>query len=96
MKFTVKTNKPTGKWRAFQNASHDIKLGGVVCGSIDDDAPYSVRFMKIKVDVMEDGNPNCTWRWVKIKKDFSSVKEAKAWAIENSEMIQREINIFKG
>jgi len=45
---------------------------------------------------MEDGNPNCAWRWAKLKNDFSSVKEAKKWVVENSEMIQESINIFKG
>lgn len=95
MKFTVKTNKPTGKWRAFQNASHDIKFGGHVCGSIQDDSPHSVRFMVTKEDIMEDGNQNCVWRWIKIKKEFSSVKDAKAWVIENSIIIQESINIFK-
>lgn len=51
--------------------------------------------MVTKEDIMEDGNQNCVWRWIKIKKEFSSVKDAKAWVIENSIIIQESINIFK-
>lgn len=94
MKFTFKTTKPTGKYRSFQNSQHDIKLNGGVCGSIQDENPHIVRFMKIKNNVLEDGNPNCVWMWVRIKKDFSSIKEAKEWVIENSEQLQKQINLF--
>lgn len=94
MKFTFKTEKPTGRYRSFQSASHDIKLGGAWCGSIDDDPPHKVRFMKLKDDPMEDGNPNCAWKWVTLKKEFQSVADAKEWVRENSELIQRQIKIF--
>lgn len=95
MKFTFKTNKPTGKWKAFQNANHEIKLGGRVCGLIEDELPHKIRFMKIKADIMEDGNHNCEWMWVKLKKEFPSLDEAKKWISENSETILKQINIFR-
>lgn len=94
MKFTFKTEQPTGRYRSFFSASHDIKLGGVVCGSIDDETPHTVKFMKWKDDIMEDGNPNCQWKWVRLKRKFSSVFEAKEFVKENSEEIQSQIKVF--
>ncbi len=94
--FTFKTERPTGPYKSFFSATHDIKLKGVVCGSIDDEKPHAIRFMKLKYDLMEDGNPNCAWRWTKLKKDFTSVQEAKDFLKGNFEKITNSINIYIG
>lgn len=94
MKFTFKTTKPTGRYRSFGVPFHDIKLNGVVVGSIGDEKPHAVRFMKVKADIMEDGNAHCAWKWARIKREFESIDHAKTWILENSETIQNQINIF--
>lgn len=94
MQFTFKTIKPTGPHKSFFSDEHIIKLNGMVCGSIDNDAPHSVRLMAIKDDIMEDANPNCIWKWVKLKKAFESVQGAKDFLKKYSSEIQQSINIF--
>lgn len=39
--------------------------------------------MAEKADINEDGNPNCTWRWVTLKAKFESLQGAKDWLNEN-------------
>jgi hypothetical protein len=77
MKFTFKTDKPTGKWKSFEHAFHHIKLKGVKVGSIDDVAPFTIRFQVDKADINEDGNPNCSLKWIRLRKQSTSLQEAK-------------------
>jgi hypothetical protein len=93
-KFTFKTTQPTGRYRSFDRASHDIKLGGVVVGFIEPTAPYKARLMATKKDINEDGNPNCPWKWVRLKREFGSVQEAKDTIRAASAQIQAEITIY--
>ena len=93
MKFTFKTNKPTCKYKAFDKPSHDIKLKGVVVGSIDNDCPYYIRFMVVKDDITSDGNPNCPWKWVKLTKTSESLDEAKTFTAQNTNTILTKLNI---
>jgi hypothetical protein len=93
MKITFKTNKPTGKWRSFGTTTHDIKYGGNVIGTIDDDKPHKIRLMVKKVDINEDGNPNCDWTWKVIKKEFEDVTSAKKYITDNAESI---LTLVKG
>lgn len=79
MKFIFKTDKPTGKWKAFQKDVHNIKLNGCEIGTIDDESPHKVRLMVIKKDINEDGTPNCDWKWITLRAKFTSVSEAKEW-----------------
>ena len=84
MKFTFKTEKPTGRYRAFDNPRHLIKLNNKECGTIQHDAPHQIKLCVIKKDINEDGNPNCSWRWIRLKGEFGSVEEAKLFLIENT------------
>lgn len=36
-RFTFKTTQPTGRYKSFYTPYHEIKLNGVVVGSIDPD-----------------------------------------------------------
>lgn len=94
MKFTFKTEKPTGRYRSFQAPYHTIKLNGITVGSIDDGHPHNIRLMVIKNDITEDGSPNCKWRWVKLKKESESVALAKEWLKQNTEHITSQLNII--
>jgi len=93
-KFTFKTEKPTGKWKSFYNPSHDIKLDRMVCGHIDP-KDFSIRLCIIKDDINEDLNPNCSWKWVTLKKKSSSLQEAKDFLNENFELITSKYRIHK-
>lgn len=77
MKFTFKTTKPTGKYKSFGTSIHDIKLNKKIVGTIRDSEPYYVSFMVVKKDINEDKNINCSWKWIRLKKEFSSLEEAK-------------------
>lgn len=77
MKFTFKTEHPTCRYRSFSQDSHHIKLNKIEVGSIEPEAPFKIRLMVIKSDIMEDGNPNCIWKWIRLKKESASLQEAK-------------------
>lgn len=78
MKFTFKKNKPEGRYSWVHNPTYDIKLKGKIVGSIEHET-WDIRLMIIKDDINEDGNPNCKWKWVKLKKKSETLEEAKEW-----------------
>lgn len=92
-KFTFKTDKPTGKWKSFDSPSHYIKLKGISCGMIDNDAPHTIRLQVIKKDVMEDGNKNCPWKWIRLKKESATLQEAKDFVAEKTDAIIAMYNL---
>ena len=94
MKFTFKTDQPTGRYRSFFKPIHRIKLKGADVGTITHEHPHKIRFMVIKDDIMEDGNPNCVWRWKSLTKKFDSIDEAKLFLKRNTEQILNKINIY--
>jgi len=67
VKFTFKTERPTGRYRSFYSSNHIIKLKKIPVGMIYpsglDSPPFSIHLQVIKKDLMEDGNKNCEWRW---------------------------------
>lgn len=77
MKFTFKTEKSTGAWRSFSPDQHYIKLKKKEVGQIEDKKPYRIRLQVVKDDINEDGNPNCTWKWIRLKKESETLQEAK-------------------
>ena len=83
MKFTFKTTKAIGKFRSFGSTLINIKLKKKLVGSILTEKPYLVSFMVNKQDIYEDNNPNCVWKWIRLKKEFRSVDEAKEFVNNN-------------
>jgi hypothetical protein len=77
MKFTFKTDKPKGSYSSFFPNHNRIKLNKKDVGTIDDKKPFKIRLMVEKDDIMEDGNPNCKWRWVTLKQESDSLQDAK-------------------
>lgn len=81
--FTFKTTNPSGRFGWLDKPHHDIKVNKKVVGSIVEptrdsiNRAFKVKFMIVKKDIMEDRNPNCDWKWMTLKKDFTSVDEAK-------------------
>jgi hypothetical protein len=95
MKFTFKTDKPTGRYRHFFPSHHYIKLKGKTCGSIEDRIPYKIRFMVFKEDIMEDKNPNCVWKWITLKQNCLTLQEAKDFVNENFDAIMQKYKMYR-
>ncbi len=94
MKFTFKTANTTGKYRAFFQPDIYIRINKKVCGMIDTQSPFKIRLMVIKKDLMEDGNPNCIWKWVVLKKQSESIREAKDYLNENIKLIRQQFTLY--
>lgn len=93
-KFTFKTTKPIGRYRSFSKPYHEIKLNKQAVGLIDADEPHKISLKVVKADINEDGNPNCAWKWLRLKKESKSLQEAKDYLIENQEVIMSQRKIY--
>lgn len=93
MKVTFKTEKPTGKYKSFSLPSHFIKIGDARIGSIDAE-DFTIRLMIIKSDIMEDGNKNCPWKWVRLSRKSVSLQDAKEFIKNNFKSIEEKFNLF--
>jgi hypothetical protein len=99
-KFTFKTHKPTGRYRAFGQEAHHIKYNKIEVGiirEVDATAEKSAYF-KIGLQVMKtaeitDKNPNCPWRWIHFKAEFQSLDAAKVWLNENVRTITSQFTL---
>ena len=91
--FTFKTEKPTGKWKAFDNQTHIIKYGKSNVGMIHHAEPFTVRLQIIKADKNEDGCPNCPWKWITLKGDHKSLQEAKDWVNQHFKAINEKYKL---
>jgi hypothetical protein len=92
MKFTFKTDRPTGPYSSFYSSYYHIKFNKEDVGVIVD-RTWKIRFMVIKEDINEDGNPNCEWKWITLKKESATLLDAKQWLNDNIEAIFRKYKI---
>ena len=86
MKFTFKTNKPTGRWRCFDPVHTEIKLNKICVGWISS-SDYKIWLSVKKKDIMEDGNSNCAYKNIGLKKNSSSLQEVKDFLNDNIDEI---------
>lgn len=93
IKFTFKTEKPTGRYKSFTPNYNHIKLNGSEVGSIDNEKPHKIRFMVYKKDIAEDKNLNCTWKWIVLKNSFDSLDDAKNFVLSNATKIVSQFNL---
>lgn len=93
-KFTFKTIKPTGKWKWLYKPDHKILLNKIHVGSIDEGDKFKIRLKIVKKDIMEDGNPNCVWRWAKLSFYGSTLDEAKTYLNENIDTILNTLKLY--
>jgi hypothetical protein len=93
MNFTFKTEKSIGRYRSFSPDTHLIKLNKKEIGRIEDSEPFKIRLAIEKVNINEDKNPNCPWKWVTLKKESKSLDEAKSFLKENYSRIIEIYNI---
>ena len=92
MKFTIKTEHPTGEYRSFFPSTHYIKYKKKVCGQIVDNT-WAIRLMVKKSDINEDGNPNCEWRWLQLGVVLDSSESPKEFLNENIDTLFGKFNI---
>lgn len=83
--FTFKTKKRSSIW---DHPTHHIKLNGGRVGQIIH-STWAIRLMVEKKDIMEDGNKNCSWKWIQLRRKSGSLDEAKAFLKEESESLQK-------
>ncbi len=95
-KFTFKTSKGSGKFASFFTPSHHIKLKKIDVGSIEHEAPHRIKLQVKKKDIMEDGNKNCPWKWITLKREFTSVDETKKYLQENTDKILIQFDVWLG
>lgn len=75
----------------------DIKLNGIPVGYLykcSFSAPIDIRFQVWKKDIMEDGNPNCKWKWITLTYRPPSIQEAKDFLTKFSKEIQEKFKLF--
>ena len=70
-KFTFKTIKPVGKWRAFDTNQYLIKLDGEEVGQIyereiNGETFFQPSFTVMKTDELTDNFTKCPWMWIKL------------------------------
>jgi len=94
-KFTFKKNK--GTFPHYHDI-HDIKLKKNIVGFIDQIEldKFKVRFMVVKDgDKFDDNNPNCSWMWVTLKKEFNDVNECRQWLNDNFKTIMGNFKLME-
>lgn len=77
MKFTFKTEKPTGRYRSFYPDHHYVKLKKQIVGMIGDKEPHKIKLKVVETDIIKDDNANCDWKWITLKKESKTIDEAK-------------------
>lgn len=97
MKVTFKTEKPKGKWAWLDNPTTYIKVDKQNIGNFDTDEndKITIRLRIIKDDINSDGNPNCTWKWIQLKKVSDTLEEAKQFVIDHIKVISEKYNLHK-
>ena len=95
MKFTFKTHKPAGPYKSFYSTFTDIKLNKNQIGGIQHkNNAFKISLRVVKKDIMEDGNPNCTWKNVTLKTPiFKELQEAKDWLNIHIEEITKQFTL---
>lgn len=88
-KFTFKKNPASGLAQVAKPYGYgtDVKLRGKTVGTIrppnaqalSQDWRAAVMVEKSSPGVPDDGNPNCSWRWITFRTQFSSEEQAREW-----------------
>jgi len=96
MKFTFKTEKPTGRYRSFEATMYLIKFKKKRCGFMFEQYsdPIKINLSVEKTLNIDDGNPNCKWMNVSFKKEFKNIDDAKKWLNENIELIMKKFTLY--
>lgn len=88
MKFTFKTDKPTGRYRSFYNDYHHIKLNKKCVGNIAD------KTWRINLFVYRDDKPD-DFKVITLMKKPNSLQEAKDFLNETIDAILSKYKLYK-
>ena len=102
MKLSFKKDpKPTGLYSVGNpNPDTHIKLDGKEIGVIvppswnSSHADWVIRFMVIKEHIEEDGNTNCSWKWITLKKHFDDELSARNFIKEHKNVLLGKFNFY--
>lgn len=78
----------------------DIKINGRKCGYIShpnwssENRDIKIRFSVIKKDILEDGNSNCSWKWVKLTYVPKDDEDAREYLKNNVDKIVEKLNLY--
>jgi hypothetical protein len=87
IKFTFKTHKETGQYAWLYKPYHKVFLNRNEVGSINPEKPFLIRLMVMKKDILEDGNSNCEFKWITLKRESKTLDEAKTFLNNNIDAI---------
>ena len=93
IKFTFKTHRETGSYAWLHKPYHKVFLNKNEVGSIEPDKPHKIRLMVMKADINEDGNPNCEFKWITLKRESESLDDAKTFLNESIDAILSKYTI---
>jgi hypothetical protein len=95
MKFTFKKEEPHGRYKSFDSTTYLIKLKRKKCGYFFEKHSEitKVYFSIEKDEKHDDGNPNCSWMNISLKKEFKTAEEVKAFLINNTEAINNKYKL---
>lgn len=92
-KTKVTFKKDSDMWSGITTIYLKIKKKefGSLKGSFD---KWKISIQIVKTDIMEDGNPNCEWKWITFAKIFTSDDEGKKWIQDNIEYIMKKYKVY--
>jgi hypothetical protein len=87
-KFTFKTERSTGSYKSFYGPTYHIKLNKIKVGLIGHEIPHTIRLRVLKN--IDEAASNCNWKWVVLKRESTSVDDAKTWLNAHFEQIMNK------
>lgn len=65
------------------NIKYNKKVFGFIHPPTWNHDGWDISFMVYKDDIMEDKNPNCAWKWVKVNRKFETEDESRQFMKDN-------------
>lgn len=102
--FTFKKHIATGRFRSFENESHDIKLNRLVVGSIQElggksydkfgdlAGKFRVSFMVKREKTLLDPAP---FKWVRLKLHFNKADLAREFILANEAKLLKKFDLYQ-
>lgn len=100
MKVTFKLHPKCTGLAAIGNSQRgaDIKINGKKVGTIHPSSwckeHYTITFMVVKANIMEDDNPNCIWKNITLNAKFSNLEDAQKFVTENINLIINKYTLY--
>ena len=95
--WTVKENKPTGKYKSFYESSFDLKRERKKVGILDkdkDDGKFKIILYVYKDEKYTDNNPNCVWKRITLKGRFDNKEQVIEFLKKNDSVINNMMKLY--